>query len=110
MNEIFKALADDNRLRIINILRDLSLCVCDIENALDLIQTNVSRNLKILKDANIVKSEKKAQWQYYSLTDEFKEHIYLFKQLEQLFSEDKYLQDINERDAYINKCSEEVCC
>ena len=60
MNEIFKVLGDQNRLRILNLLVGIEACVCDIEVSLKLSQTNVSRHLKILRDLKIVKKKKKA--------------------------------------------------
>jgi ArsR family transcriptional regulator, arsenate/arsenite/antimonite-responsive transcriptional repressor len=67
---ILKALADDNRIRILNILKDNELCVCDIETVLSIKQSNASRHLYRLKVAGIIDSEKKSQWVYYRLKDE----------------------------------------
>jgi ArsR family transcriptional regulator len=68
--DLFKALADENRIRILNLLRNGSLCVCDIEAVLDIKQSNVSRHLNRLKTAKIIISEKKSQWVYYRLNDD----------------------------------------
>jgi len=67
---ILKALADENRIRILNILKDNELCVCDIETILGIKQSNASRHLNRLKIAGIIDSEKKSQWVYYRLKDE----------------------------------------
>lgn len=67
---ILKALADENRIRILNLLRNNELCVCDIENVLGIKQSNASRHLNRLKIAGIIVSEKKSQWVYYRLKDE----------------------------------------
>ncbi len=83
MNQIFKALSEDSRLRILSVLFQSELCVCDIEDALLLTQSNVSRHLTILKNAGIIKSYKNAQWIYYSISDEFKlDHQELYKYIE----------------------------
>jgi ArsR family transcriptional regulator, arsenate/arsenite/antimonite-responsive transcriptional repressor len=66
---IFKSLADENRIRILNLLRNGELCVCDIEAVLDVKQSNVSRHLNKLKMAEIIVSEKKSQWVYYRLNN-----------------------------------------
>jgi ArsR family transcriptional regulator len=66
---IFKALADENRIRILNILRNGELCGCDIEAVLGIKQSNVSRHLNMLKIAGIIHSDKKSQWVYYQLND-----------------------------------------
>ena len=67
---ILKALADDNRIRILNLLRNDELCVCDIEAVLGIKQSNASRHLNRLKVAGIIDSEKKSQWVYYRLKDD----------------------------------------
>lgn len=64
---IFKALADENRIRILNLLKNGELCVCDIEAVLSIKQSNTSRHLNKLKIAGIIVSEKKSQWVYYRL-------------------------------------------
>jgi ArsR family transcriptional regulator len=67
---ILKALADENRIRILNLLRNGELCVCDIEAVLGIKQSNASRHLTRLKMAEIIVSEKKSQWVYYRLKDD----------------------------------------
>ena len=67
---MLKALADENRIRILNILRNDELCVCDIEAVLGIKQSNASRHLNRLKIAGIIVSEKKSQWVYYRLKDD----------------------------------------
>jgi len=67
--KIFNALSDPIRLEIIEFLRDGEKCVCEITPHLKLIQPVVSRHLKMLKDAGLVKSRKKGTWHMYSLTD-----------------------------------------
>jgi len=67
---ILKALADENRIRILNLLRNDELCVCDIEAVLGIKQSNASRHLNRLKIAGIIVSDKKSQWVYYRLKDE----------------------------------------
>jgi ArsR family transcriptional regulator len=66
---IFKALADENRIRILNLLKNGELCACDIEAVLGIKQSNASRHLNRLKIAGIITSEKKSQWVYYRLND-----------------------------------------
>lgn len=62
-----KALSDEIRLRIINLLYDQELCVCEIVDALSLPQSTVSRHLTVLKNANIVEDTKQGQWAFYKL-------------------------------------------
>jgi ArsR family transcriptional regulator, arsenate/arsenite/antimonite-responsive transcriptional repressor len=66
---VFKALSDETRLRIIKLLEPGELCVCDIVAALDLVQPKVSFHLNALKDAGLVKSRKEGKWIHYRLDD-----------------------------------------
>ncbi len=68
--EIFKALSDETRVRILSLLISSkeSICVCEIVDALEEPQYNVSRHLKVLKNAGLVEETKKGRWKYFSLT------------------------------------------
>jgi len=66
VSEVLKALADTNRLRIMNLLHERTLCVCDLEAILELNQSNLSRHLSKLKHAGLLTSRKKALFTYYS--------------------------------------------
>jgi DNA-binding transcriptional ArsR family regulator len=67
--KIFNALSDPIRLDIIEFLRDGEKCVCEITPHLKLPQPVVSRQLKILKNAGLVKRRKKGTWHMYSITN-----------------------------------------
>ncbi|MPM23137.1 Arsenic resistance transcriptional regulator ArsR2 [bioreactor metagenome] len=71
MTDIFKALSDETRLRILSLILDGEMCVCEIEDCLGLTQSNASRHLTALKNAGILSSSKQAQWAYYKLNEEF---------------------------------------
>jgi len=64
---ILKALADDNRLNIINMLSCGEMCVCDIIARLDLTQPTISHHLKTLERAGLVGYRKEGKWRYYFL-------------------------------------------
>ena len=66
---VFYALSDSIRLEILTYLRDGEKCVCEIVPHLNLIQPLVSRHLKILKDAGIVKCRKDRTKRMYSIVD-----------------------------------------
>ena len=65
MSRMFRALGDDVRLRIVALLSHGELCVCHIEEALQLPQSNASRQLGILRQAGIVTCERRNKWVYY---------------------------------------------
>ena len=66
---IFKALSDETRLRILKLLENGELCVCDIVAALDMIQPKVSFHLAVLKEAGLIKDRKQGKWVHYSIDD-----------------------------------------
>jgi ArsR family transcriptional regulator, arsenate/arsenite/antimonite-responsive transcriptional repressor len=65
-----KALSDDTRLRIINLLMVKECCGCEVVQALGISQTRASRNLTILHDAGFLKLRKEGLWSLYSLDKE----------------------------------------
>jgi DNA-binding transcriptional ArsR family regulator len=67
---VFHALSDPIRLEIVDYLRDGEKCVCEIVPHLNLIQPLVSRHLKILKDAGVVKFRKDGTKRMYAIVDE----------------------------------------
>lgn len=65
--ELFKALADENRLRALAALKGGELCVCQLIALLDLAPSTVSKHLSILRSARLVDSRKQGRWMYYRL-------------------------------------------
>ncbi|BBB90059.1 HTH-type transcriptional repressor AseR [Methylomusa anaerophila] len=65
--KIFKVLGDETRIRIVNLLRNSELCVCEITYALGATQSNISKHLAKLSDSDFVVSSKKAQWISYKI-------------------------------------------
>lgn len=62
------AINDETRLRILNFINTYNgVCVCDIENSFSMIQSRISRHLKILKDAGFLKVDRRGRWAYYSI-------------------------------------------
>ncbi len=66
---IFKALSEETRLRILKLLENGELCVCDITDALDMTQPNISFHLGMLKEAGLIKDRKNGRWIHYSLDE-----------------------------------------
>ena len=106
MVDIFKALSDGTRIRIVNLLLNGELCVCDIEDILGITQSNASRHLTKLKNSGIISHEKKAQWVFYKIHEDFrKEHQLLMEYIQQQTNEEeKYLQDTNKLKDYNRTC------
>lgn len=66
----FKALADQKRLHILNLLcRQESICVCDLSDMIGMQQSKLSYHLKILLDANLIIKETQGTWSYYKINN-----------------------------------------
>ena len=71
--KMFNALADKIRLKILNQISqssNKSLCVCDLEELLDIKQSKLSYHLKKLVDANVLIAEKHGTWNYYKINEQ----------------------------------------
>jgi len=64
---ITKALAEENRVRILMALEGRELCVCQIFELLELAPSTVSKHLSILRQARLVEGRKEGRWMYYRL-------------------------------------------
>lgn len=62
-----KALADENRIRILGVLKGRELCVCQLIELLGLAPSTVSKHLSVLKNARLIDSRKQGRWMYYRL-------------------------------------------
>lgn len=70
LSEIFRVLGDETRTKILYILADRSLCVCDIAAVLEMSLPAVSHHLRLLKALRLVKYGREGKMVYYSLDDE----------------------------------------
>ncbi len=62
------ALNDETRIRLLRFIDDNgAMCVCELQNAFNMIQSRLSRHLKILKDAGFLQVQRKGTWAYYSI-------------------------------------------
>ena len=70
VSNFFKVMSDLTRIRILWALELSNMCVCDLSVVLDMTKSAISHQLKILKEAKLVKSEKKGKHVFYELDDE----------------------------------------
>ena len=68
--ELFKVFGDSTRIRILWALDEAEMCVCDIASLLNMTQSAISHQLRVLKQAKLVKNRKEGKVVYYSLDDE----------------------------------------
>jgi len=65
-----KALSDETRLRILNLVLERECCVCEVVQALVVSQSRASRNLSLLRDAGLLQRRKEGLWAFYSISRE----------------------------------------
>ncbi|MFR5189539.1 ArsR/SmtB family transcription factor [Peptostreptococcus sp.] len=76
--EIFKVFGDVTRVKIIYALLESEMCVCDIASLLDMTQSAISHQLRVLKKARLVKFRKEGKTVFYSLDDQHIDKIFSF--------------------------------
>jgi len=74
--ETFKALSDPTRVRIVSLLAQDELCVCDVAAALDMSQSAVSHQLRILRDLRLVRWRREGRQIFYTLDDDHVADLY----------------------------------
>jgi ArsR family transcriptional regulator len=65
--KVYKALSDESRLRVLNLLFERECCVCEVEQVLDVSQSKASRMLTTLHDAGFLSLRKEGLWSLYSI-------------------------------------------
>ena len=65
----YKCLCDETRLRILNVLKECPLCVCHLQEVLEVGQVKISKQLSYLKKYDVLKSKRLNNWNIYELTD-----------------------------------------
>lgn len=68
--ELFKVFGDSTRIRILFVLFESEMCVCDLAETLNMTQSAISHQLKILKQAKLVNNRREGKSVFYSLADE----------------------------------------
>ncbi len=107
--DIFKALSDKSRLRILKMLQKKSLCVCEITDILKLATSTVSNHLSILKEAGLIIDEKDKKWINYKIqpNPENPEVASVLMSLHLLLEEDEMVKKDKE---LIKNVDREVLC
>ncbi|MCK4923886.1 MAG: helix-turn-helix transcriptional regulator [Spirochaetes bacterium] len=102
---IFKALSDENRLRILLMLRRRSLCVCEMHEVLNIALSTLSAHLKLMKNTGLIVDEKDGRWVIYSLS----QNTYLHELLETLEKQLRDNRTIESDRAIISQITRELC-
>ena len=70
MAAMFKAFADENRIQILELLRDGERCACRLLEEMNITQPTLSHHMKILCDSGIVVGRKEGKWMHYSISED----------------------------------------
>jgi ArsR family transcriptional regulator, arsenate/arsenite/antimonite-responsive transcriptional repressor len=107
--KVMKALSDPNRIKIMKMLQQKSMCVCEIQESLRLAQPTISKHLKILEEAGLVTFWKEGLWVNYALAREQgpSDAVEMTRFLEKHLNDDPEIRRIVERLPFINR--EEIC-
>ena len=97
---VFKALADETRLRLVNLFvtSGKSLCVCEMVDALKLPQYQISKHLNILKNSGLISVQKSGTWAYHSINRDIIQNEKLYSFLKEFLSGDIFDEDIKNLD------------
>ena len=111
--QIFKALGDETRLRIMGLLIDgKELCVCDIMAALDLPQSTVSRHLSNLRNAGLVNDRRQGIWMNYKINQREIEHASALLDLlaKMLGGLEQTVEDQRLLNEHLETKKQQICC
>ena len=112
MNEFFKVLADETRLRCLTLIfKNQEVCVCELIHALDLPQSKISRHLAIIKLNNLISQRREGQWVLYSVAPELSDfkHKIISMTIEQLDSQPLFKQDVKRLSGMKNRPAISMC-
>ena len=76
MSDMFKIFGDQTRVKILMALESGELCVCDIAAVMNMSQSAISHQLRVLKQSNIVKTRREGKVVYYSISDDHVKEIF----------------------------------
>jgi ArsR family transcriptional regulator, arsenate/arsenite/antimonite-responsive transcriptional repressor len=107
--KVMKALSDPNRVKIVKMLQHKMMCVCEIQEALQIAQSSVSKHLKMLEEAGLVDYKKDGLWVNYHLTDGMKSPYAasLMGNLRHWLEDDQEVKELIKRLPNIQR--EEIC-
>ncbi len=107
--KVYKAAGDKNRLRILKMLEQKNMCVCELSAALGITQPSVSKHLGLLKEAGLVSDAREGQWIDYKLCRE-KVNQYapeILKQLKVWVNDDPCVK--HDKKTAATLCRQEIC-
>ncbi len=106
-----KALSDETRVRILNLLTHNELCVCQLMEILGMGQSTVSKHLGILKNAGIIEAEKRGTWSFYKISKDKANRYSLdfIRVLSSLPKDDPFIQNDEKKLKKVNQKGTAFC-
>lgn len=111
--ELFQSLADPTRLRLLNLLLQTgAICVCELVDALQIPQYNVSRHLQVLVQSGLLEDHRRGKWVYYGIAKDLKPYQRsLLRTVAQLREErEDFVQDENRAGRRLKLRRNGLCC
>lgn len=107
--KVMKALSDPNRVKIVKLLQQKVMCVCELQGALGISQPSVSKHLKILEEAGLVEYQKDGLWVNYYLADGNRSPYAasLLGNIKHWLDDDPEVADLIKKAPFLNR--EELC-
>ncbi|RJQ48154.1 MAG: ArsR family transcriptional regulator [Nitrospiraceae bacterium] len=107
---VFKALSDETRLRILKIAEKGEICVCDLVSVLGMSQPKISFHLNVLKDAGLLKDRKQGKWVHYSINDSDLFKRFLMLSVLERISDEAVKENLTKLKKVINIKNNNKCC
>jgi len=112
MTELFKLLSDDTRLRMLMLLSEEELCVCQLSGILDLSQPKISKHLTKLRLSAVVNDDRREKFVFYSLDDTNDVLKDIIATIRKHRSDDpvllKDLEGLKMKDSYLTSCGNKL--
>jgi len=103
---ILKAISEENRLRILLMLKNRPMCVCEINEVLKIALSTISNHLKLLKNAGLIEDEKDGRWIIYKLV---RTNMYFKRLIEEIESQLKDDPTIVKDREFLSNITRESC-
>ncbi|WP_163536973.1 metalloregulator ArsR/SmtB family transcription factor [Gracilibacillus sp. YIM 98692] len=101
---ILKLLGDKTRLTMVKLLENQTCCVCEFVEIFQMSQPSISQHLRKLRDAGLIREERRSQWIFYSLNNDSEWYPFVTSILENLPSQEEKLKELEKKGTRITCC------
>ena len=105
---VMKAAADGTRVKILKMLQQRNLCVCEMQSVLGISQPSVSRHLRLLEDADLVRSEKDGMWTNFRLAEPTEVNQYsraILNHIKEWLKKDQSIAELLEKTKVVDRAT-----